>query len=67
MVKSDRPRPEIVTKGEGVKRPVPYRWTVRGVSPDLVRRMRILAVRRGASLAVLVDMALEQFLDAHEG
>jgi hypothetical protein len=55
---------DIVLPGEGHRFPMvePYRWTVRGVNPELVRQMRILAIRRDCNVSVLVDAALENFL-----
>jgi hypothetical protein len=43
-----------------------FRWTIRGINPQLVKRMRILAIVRGVTLQVLVDRALSEFLSREE-
>ena len=41
-----------------------YRWTLRGVNPQLVRRLRIEALETSTTVAQLVNEALESFLQA---
>lgn len=43
-----------------------YRWTLRGVDPRLVRRLKIEALEAEVPLAQLVNEALAQFLQARE-
>lgn len=40
-----------------------FRWSVRGVDPRLVRRLRIEAIERGRPIAELVNQALEAWLN----
>jgi len=38
------------------------RWTVRGVDPELVQQLRILAIRRGTTVGELLNEALNLYL-----
>lgn len=44
----------------------PYRFTVRGVDPELVRQVRILAIKLDMTQAQLVNAGLRAVL-AHNG
>jgi hypothetical protein len=45
----------------------PYRWSVRDADARLVRRLRVLALQRGESVATLLNQALAEFLTREEG
>jgi hypothetical protein len=42
------------------------KWSVRGIDPHLVRRLRVLAVLRGVPAGVLLTEALIPYLEREE-
>lgn len=44
-----------------------YNWPIRGLNIDLVRQLRIIGHRRGMTDGILLNEALERYLDALEG
>jgi predicted transcriptional regulator len=44
----------------------PYKWTVRDVDVNLVRRLRVLALLRGQPVAKLLNEALVTYLEREE-
>lgn len=58
-----RPRNGFLTPGTIVAMSDSYRWTVRGVDPDLAKELRIAAFKQDRTLADVVNEALRSYLD----